>query len=76
MDDVMATAFNYPYEPLPRPYNVKDQPYLDTIASRLLILPDGWIIPTNRDVILEPPMYFPGYAWKGTAGMPHCEAYA
>jgi hypothetical protein len=75
MTDVMTTAFNYPDEPLPGPYHAARQSMIayGEELDRIPWPPANWADWGRRPApspILEPPMYFPGLAWKGTAGMP------
>jgi hypothetical protein len=68
MTDVM-TVGTYPDEPLPGPNHAfVDSPTFrgDFLYKRVY---PQWF-PENPNPILEPPMYFPGHAWKGTSGMP------
>jgi hypothetical protein len=68
--DVMTYAASYPDEPLPGPnYAFVESPTLrgDVLYKR--VYPQRFPeLPTNP--VLEPPMFFPGNAWKGTSGMP------
>jgi hypothetical protein len=72
MTDVM-TVGAYPDDPLPGPR--MDWVYDYTITPippprrKILIDPD-YSVYRQPSPILESPMYFPGLAWKGTAGMP------
>jgi hypothetical protein len=80
MTDVMTVGI-YPDEPLPGPIDgdfawvdgVKPSPFPGVFLHDGVHLverewpPRDW---PRINPILDPPMYFPGNAWKGTSGMP------
>jgi hypothetical protein len=69
MTDVM-TVGGYPHSPLPGPKH--DFANAPVWRGEFPWEMDNWYIKRwpKSNPILEPPMYFPGAAWKGTSGMP------
>jgi hypothetical protein len=76
MTDVMTTAFTYPDEPLPGPRVRNLSAWAEAMDTGHVVDYDFYRKYTEKhgppqpSPILESPMYFPGLAWKGTAGMP------
>jgi hypothetical protein len=73
----MTTAFNHPDDPLPGP-GLPNASYVWTDTPPVMLPGRSWAWRDSvgppphliKNPILESPMYFPGLAWKGTAGMP------